>query len=236
MPQKQSAVSSQQPATPRVVVCIASHERSAPLRIVLRCLPPEWHALIVVSTAKDAADVHAIGRANTTVHEFPNDIVGAKWQHAVDRARALEPDLLAITGSDDCLIADTAQLVKTMHGHDMLALNSFHIFDGKQHYKCGYRSMVVPIGGGRFYSRALLDKMRWRLFDTTKNRGLDDFGYWNAQRNGARILIADDHAGLRVVGLKGPWPMYNSMAKLQAARNIIMQPLPGLKCFGDYTF
>jgi hypothetical protein len=70
----------------KVAVVIASHERNQALAIVLRCLPPDWHATLVVSHAAEREELLAIGRPHTYIHLFPNNPVGAKWQHAVDCA------------------------------------------------------------------------------------------------------------------------------------------------------
>lgn len=219
----------------KIAICIASHERTLPLNIVLRCLPAEWHAVVVVSTPRDAAAVMA--RPNTHVHLFPNEPLGAKWQHAVDKARALQPDVLGITGSDDVLLTSTEAIATAMERYDFIGLNSFHIYDGKEHHKCGYRTPVIPLGGGRFYGRALLERMRWQLFDPARGRKLDDQGFANARRAGARVYWEDDLPGLTLMALKGPWKQMNPMAKLRAHdHKLYLIPKPHLKRMGDYQF
>lgn len=216
-----------------MVVCIASHQRTLPLGIVLKNLPEHWEKVVVVS---EPDDVKALAASRSKleargsrlhVHTFPNNPLGAKWQHAVDKARDLDPDLLVITGSDDVLIADEAKLLQALDGYDMAGPRSFLAFDGKQHYQCRYRKHVdMPIGGGRVYRRSLLDKMRWKLFDTGRDRWLDEQGYYGAMRHGARVLCEDVIPGLQVVALKGEWPQKNPLAKYIRGRNLDVIPLP----------
>ena len=136
-----------------VVVCIASHHRSGPLNIVLRCLPEDWHAVVVVT---DKADVDAIiPRERTHVFTHPNEPLGAKWQRTIDEARKLDPDYLIITGSDDVLLGDTTALTETMRGMDLLVFTAWTIFDGSKHWKAKYNALrsthKPPIGGGRIW-------------------------------------------------------------------------------------
>lgn len=208
-----------------IVVAIASHEREAPLCTVLRVMPKDWHTVIVLTTGEDPAPY--LKRPNTHVFHYANSPLGAKWQHAVNKARELGPDLLIVDGSDDALIGDTKKLVATMSDCDMLGFMGFEAFDGTHHYWLRYRPHItMPIGGGRVYTRALLDRMRWRLFDTSLEKWLDERGYANARRAGdgkggaARIKLVDRAPGLQVVALKGDWPQKNSMAKYLRGRNI----------------
>lgn len=218
----------------KIVVAIASHDREKPLSLVLRCMPAAWHAVLVLTTGEDPAPY--LKRPNTHVYHHANSPLGAKWQHAVNMARTHAPDLLIIDGSDDVLLGNTAKLVATMEDTDMLGFMGFEAFDGANHYWLRYKPHVkMPIGGGRVYTRALLDRMRWRLFDVHREKWLDEYGYANARRVGdgkggpARIKLVDRAPGLQVVALKGDWPQKNSMAKYLRGKNIDVTPLDGVK-------
>ena len=222
----------------KVVVCIASHHRGGPLNIVLRCLPEDWHAVVVVT---DKADVDAIiPRERTHVFTHPNEPLGAKWQRTIDEARKLEPDYLIITGSDDVLLGDTTALAETMRGMDMLVFTAWTIFDGSKHWKAKYNALrsthKPPIGGGRVYSRALLDRMRWQLFDTVKRIHMDDYGWQNALRCGAKILRGDTHEGIDIIALKGPWQQLNSFQRLKTAKHITITPDTNVRDCSRYQF
>lgn len=205
----------------KVAVAIASHERIVPLQVVLRCLPAHWHAVVVLTDGEDPA--HYTGRANTHVFHHPNQPLGAKWQHAVDQARALDPDLLIITGSDDVLVVDEAILQQQMSTVEMLGLRGWYVYENGIHYRCVYAPhIMMPIGGGRVYTKALLNRMRWRLFNPTLNRHLDEQGYHNALRAGGNIAQVEFHEALTVVAIKGPWQQMNPLAKYQRSRNVIV--------------
>jgi hypothetical protein len=203
----------------KTVVCIASHERHQPLSIVLAALPAHWHAVVVLSLHEDPEPL--LQRPNTHVYLFPNDPLGAKWQHAVDMGMCLQPDLLLITGSDDVLEVDPVLLEASMQHYDMAGLRSFTAYDGTQYYRCAYKAHVrMPIGGGRVYRGDLLKRMRGQLFDRSKNKHLDEFGWHNAVRHGARTLVADEIPGLAVIAMKGPWPCKNPMDKYLRGKNL----------------
>lgn len=220
-----------------MVVCIASHHRRETLNIVLRCLPEDWIPVVVVTDPKDA---EAIDHPCAHVFIHPNEPLGAKWQRAVDEARKLNPDLLIITGSDDVLLGDTESLAKSIEGRDMLVFTAWTIFDGRTHYEAKYNALrsahKPPIGGGRVYSRALLDRMRWQLFDTRKRIHMDDYGWQNALRCGAKVHASPTHEGIDIVSLKGPWSMLNSFERLKGAKHITITPLPNVRHRGDYQF
>lgn len=222
----------------KVVVCIASHHRSGPLNIVLRCLPEDWHAVVVVT---DQADVDAIlPRERTDVFTHPNEPLGAKWQRTIDEARKLDPDYLVITGSDDVLLGDTNSLTETMRGMDLLVFTAWTIFDGSKHWKAKYNALrsphKPPIGGGRVYSRALLDRMRWQLFDTVKRIHMDDYGWQNALRCGANIIKGDAHEGIDIISMKGPWQQLNSFQRLKTAKHITITPDTHVRDSSRYQF
>lgn len=219
---------------PKVVVCIATHQRQMQTNLVLRNLPADWHAVVVCTTAADVAAV--IDRPNTHVYSFANDPLGAKWQHAIDRARELDPDIVMVTGSDDVVLGSTPALQEALEGHDMLALNGWYIFDGKRHFFAKYLGEHVPIGGGRTYTRALLEKMRWHVFDGLAPKRLDNAGWWHALRHGARVRHADKVPGLYIVALKGPWKQFNSLSKLRGAKHIDITPIKKVPFVGAYQF
>lgn len=221
----------------KVSVAIASHERNVALRIVLRCLPPEWHATLVVSHEHERQELLDLGRPNTYVHLFPNHPVGAKWQHAVDCARKGDPDLLILTGSDDVLVADTAALYLMAQRYELIGTRTWYVYDGSAHFRLNYLAHVHGLlGAGRVFTRALLDRMGWQLFNTQRDVPVDKVAQMNAEQAGAIIAPAIPGSHLRVVSLKGPWPMYNPLEKLIAKGNVAVVPVPGMAPLADYAF
>jgi hypothetical protein len=78
--------------------------------------------------------------------------------------------------------------------------------------------------------------MGWQLFDTARDVPVDKTAMANAERAGALIAPAIPGAHLRVVSLKGNWPMYNPMGKLAAKGNVCIVPRPDMERIADYAF
>lgn len=203
----------------KVCVAIASHQREVSLKVVLRCLPAHWHAVVVLTDGEDGSAY--LQRPNTHVYHHPNEPLGAKWQCAVDHARALDPDLLIITGSDDVLVVNEDLLYDQMQRVEFLGLRGFYVYERGIHYKCVYNPHVMmPIGGGRVYTKRLLDRMRWRVFDKERNRHLDEAGWVQALRVGGGTLQVDFHPAITVVAIKGGWSCMNPLHKYIRSRNL----------------
>lgn len=219
----------------KIAVCIAAHERMVPLAIVLKHLPTHWHAVVVLSDHENGE--HLKQRPNTHVFNHANQPLGQKWQYAVDRARELAPDLVIIEGSDDVFLVKEAQLLQVMATHDYAGPRSFLAYDGSAHWRMTYKEHVpMPIGSGRVYRRDLLERMRWRLFDTTREKLLDDLGHRNAMRHGANLLCVDRLPGLEVVAMKGPWPCKNPLDKYLRGKNLNITEVPHVRHRISYQF
>lgn len=219
----------------KVAVITASHERMVPLGIVHAHLPPEWHAVVVLSPGEDGTAL--LERPHTHVFHYANQPLGLKWQHAVDRARDLRPDVLVIAGSDDVLLVKPAAFEDTMTRYDMAGPRSFLAYNGKRHYAFAYKAHVaMPIGSGRMYRADLLDRFGWRLFDTGRDNMLDDMGYRNAMDHSARHLVQNNIPGLQVVALKGPWDCKNPLEKYLRGKNLTVDHNPHVRHRVTYQF
>ena len=201
---------------PRIVCCIAAHQRARPLQTVLRLLPKDWHVVLVLSEGEDAWPY--AHRKRTHVHHAPNRPLGRKWQRAVLEGMLLRPDYLVILGSDDVLRTTTKRVLELMHGHDALGVRGLMAYDGTDHYWCVYKPAVtLPIGTARVYRASLLNRMRWSLFDKSLNAGLDNHGWERSKNAKARWCIADRFDGFEVISLKGPWAALNPLKKYLTA-------------------
>lgn len=202
--------------------------------MVLASIPSHWSIVVAYTDPDDRALIDAW--PNVYPVQVANNPLGAKWQAAVDYAHHIEHDWLCITGSDDVIEVDEEALAATLEGCDMAGLWSWNIYDGKHTYLATYTHRRQPLGAGRFYSRRILVKMRYHLFDVTREKHLDDTGYRNALRCGAVCRLETELAGLKVVSLKGLWEQINPMSKIMGSRNVKLEPVEDVRDRSDYGF
>lgn len=151
------------------------------------------------------------------VVRFPNNPLGQKWQRGVNKAREIGADPVIICGSDDILGKDFVWNVTNLvdQGYHFVGLFQWFVWNKGYLYKFDYNAKI-PLGGGRAYSKELLNALNWRIFDVGKNKHLDDAGYHSAVRSGFLNLLVEDceSFGLNIVAVKGSWPVMNEFATM----------------------
>ena len=156
---------------------------------------------------------------------FPNEPLGAKWQFAVSEARKLNPDLLLTCGSDDILnpnyLVNAYKIL--LSGFDFVGVSQWFMEDKKKNdlWKAWYiETKQFPVGSGRLYTKKLLDKLNWQIFDVKASRRLDDKGYHHA--SGFRRYVSEDvdKDGLEITAIKGDWSQLNPLSKFFGVKNI----------------
>ncbi len=157
-----------------------------------------------------------------------NDPLGRKWQSCVAMAcETFEFALLGIVGSDD--IASHRMIDHVVRSHTRAVGTGFapdlhctlewiiHLTQ-REHplspniFRCHYTtaSAFQPLGAGRFYSRAFLDRCKRRIFDSRLSRLLDDRGFEEIRRRSGRVTYhAIEDAPL--VSVKGDWDQMNGI-------------------------
>ena len=141
----------------------------------------------------------------------PNKPLGLKWQTGVNEAKKLNAKPLIICGSDDqlgsCFVKNACYLINK---YEFIGLKRFYVLHKKKTYTIDYKP-AMPIGGGRIYSKKLLDKIKWKVFNPGKNKHLDDDGWKAAIQNTDRLLLVSNikQQGLELTAIKGSWSMMN---------------------------
>lgn len=167
--------------------------------------------VLVVSTERDMNDLKEFNPV-----QFPNEPLGAKWQHVVDIAKTKNPDLLVTCGSDDILgkdyIKNAYQFI--LKGFEMVGVSAWLMEETrtKRTWRAHYKHVPdFPVGSGRVFTKALLNRIGWKLFDATAERRLDD----QAMNNKIKKYISTDieKDGLIVTAIKGDWDMLNGLNK-----------------------
>lgn len=143
-----------------------------------------------------------------------NNPLGIKWQSLVLAAHQHCPSCLIITGSDDILgkgfIEQAQKYIEK--GYDFVGMKRWYVHDvkNKKVHLLDYRANL-PLGGGRVYSREFLDSIDWKLFEP-KDKHLDDFGWKQVKDHAKKIIIDNDN--LKILSVKGDWPVMNPVEKM----------------------
>lgn len=181
----------------------------------------------VVCVVTHVNDYAAVSKLTKYVYTFPNRPLGAKWQHGIDMAKGLDPNLVLIAGSDDFHAPHFLENAKKIlqRGYDFVGISEWYMHDVDKgaYYKAGYvNHPEFPVGSGRLYTRHALNAISWQAFDSEANRRLDDRGYLWLQRKNARIYVSNDTDadGLQVMAVKGDWEQLNPIDRFFAAPSI----------------
>lgn len=167
--------------------------------------------MLVVSLLSEVKYFQSLNLPQLHIQICENKPLGLKWQAGVVKARWLNANPLIICGSDDQLGKDfISNACRLIEKYEFIGLKRFYVQQKRKTYTVDYKP-VMPIGGGRIYSGSLLDKIKWKIFNTGKNRHLDDDGWKAALNNTDRLLLVSDikKQGLELTAIKGSWSMMN---------------------------
>ncbi len=203
------------------VILIAVYGRMRLVEINLRLLSEQNCQIVcVASLDEDFKALRKMAIPNLQIIPAPNNPLGAKWQSGVDQCRILDADPLIILGSDDFLdqtfIKNACRISKYM---DFVCFDRFFIHspnDGKN-YSLRYKNKF-PLGSGRVYSKKYLNEKHWIMFDSERNRLLDDFA-WDNTKFGDKILFNPE--GMNLLAVKGQWEVLNPLDKILQSESII---------------
>jgi|SRR6185369_1337819 len=209
----------------RVCVLIATHERIEITTITLQALQQQsiLPKVVLVVSKQDEFDYYTRKFPLINVIVSPNKPLGSKWQAGVDFARKLDISALVIQGSDDILCKSFIKGVEnTKDLVDFHGLKEWWIYDPatKELHLFEYTPKDFPLGGGRYYTKELLDKINWKIFDTTRNSCLDDLGWHSAKGLGQWSISNECHkTDLQILAIKGNWPVMNPLEQTKKHPN-----------------
>jgi hypothetical protein len=195
-------------------VVIATHQRVELTNSLIKRLLADNENIQIVLVVSELNEFHTFRSSiepRLHVLKFTNYPLGAKWQHGVNHARKLGANPLIILGSDDKMNKDFIPnaLKYLEEGYHFIGLKRYWVEHQNNKYLVDYKP-VMPIGGGRVYSAKFLDLIQWKLFEA-KDRQLDDFGWKQVVKTGARAIMVRDiqKAKLEITAIKGDWKMMN---------------------------
>lgn len=206
------------------VVVMAVWGRMRLVEINLRLLSTQNCEIIVVASIQEDFDaLRAMNIPHLQIVPAPNNPLGRKWQIGVDQARILGANPLIICGSDDFLSQDFIEKASNLAKfHDFIFFDNWFIHTPKDEksYFLRYNMMKFskpPLGSGRIFSLNFLEKRHWQLFDTGKDRLLDDFA-WHNTRHEDKILL--NPPGMHILAVKGEWEQLNPLERILSAESI----------------
>jgi hypothetical protein len=210
------------------VVVMAMYGRRKLVETNLRLLSEQNCTVVVAASIYDDFNfLRELRIPNLQIIPTSNKPLGRKWQEGVDSCRILDANPLIILGSDDFLsqnfVKKACELAKEF---DFVFFDKWFILDqqsGKQ-YSLRYNMMKhgkPPLGSGRIFSKAFLERHHWQLFDTSLNIKLDDFIYDNILSDD-KILLNPD--GMNILAVKGNHETMNPLNKILSNQTIDWTP------------
>ena len=214
------------------VVVIATHHREEitcrNIDLLLKqSVVPQIVLVCSEMTEEDLFNGYYDGVPEVNVIYAPNKPLGKKWQSGVDKAKQLGYAPVIIIGSDDLFGKDFIQNICNLNTHfDFVGLNQWFIHDepNGRLFKMEYAKKDFPLGGGKIFSKRLLEKMNYKLFDVTRDRLLDDDSWKQVQVSGLRHIIINDCEGfgLNIVSVKGNWQTMNTAEAILKSKSCVV--------------
>lgn len=204
-------------------VLIATHQRLSITKENVKSILSCGVGVVLVVSDADEFKVFKQLFPDISIIHHANYPLGLKWQAGVEAARALRADPLIINGSDDLLCQEYFTRVSELlnEGHHFIGLKSWYVYDddkSKNLYKFDYLA-PIPLGGGRAYSRELLEKINYKVFDVRKEKHLDDLGFYNVQRTGLKTILLQEPL---ILSVKGNWRVMNPLNAMFGSKNAIL--------------
>jgi hypothetical protein len=200
-------------------VLIATHNRVEITKKNIGCIHACGAKVILVVTDESEAETFRQHGDVVEIVMHGNLPLGSKWQAGVLKAKEVKADPLIINGSDDILHPLFFERVKESiaEGFHFFALRSWYLYDLCNMYRLDYLPNL-PLGGGRAYTRELLEVINYSLFDKSRDRQLDDLGWGNALNSNLPMKIIKDEP--LILSIKGNWNTMNPTYKLLGSHNV----------------
>jgi len=170
----------------RVALCTCvwqRHDVTAVFWRAYRHLREWWadHEIIPVVAVSDDPIHRELAPSETVFCEVRNKPLGRKFNATLAAARAIEADVVCITGSDDVTCERVARAFEA-HIADAtpyVGLRDLYFHEtqtGRTGYWPGYHQphrVGEPAGSHRLIRREILDKLGWHLWEDERHRGMD---------------------------------------------------------------
>ena len=140
--------------------------------------------------------------------ECENFPVSKKHNTGLEKAKELNAKGVILMGSDDIVSDSYFEFIEQFNEQtsELIGLKDLYFYSTKTkklgHWK-GYTDKSTTVGAGRYFSRAILEKMNWQLWSENRNRGLDTDCLRKLNKKGIteRIYSMED-SGVFLVDIK----------------------------------
>jgi len=194
---------------------IATHKRvEITENLVKKLFAEQGDIEIVLAVSLKTEYIHFKNLNNPKLHIIlvDNQPLGFKWHKGVKYCQRLNANPLIILGSDDHLSPNFVKNALNILSHKVyfIGFNQYQVLHNKKKYTIDYKPQI-PIGGGRVYSKRLLDIVDWNIFKINYMKHLDDFGFKQVIASGLNYMIVRDikKVDMWVTAIKGSWSMLN---------------------------
>lgn len=120
-----------------------------------------------------------------------NNPLSNKFNYALGLLRNVDFDYAMILGSDNFISDNFIDVITPHLTHDYIVFNDIHFYDtltSRVAYMKYENTSIAPIGAGSLFSKKLLDKMNYTLWDEDLNYELDTNRHKNLRSVGCKTL------------------------------------------------
>jgi hypothetical protein len=203
------------------VVVIATHQRKEITTKNIELLKQQSFVPRIVIVCSLHTEFEYYKTLGVSVILEANNPLGRKWQCGVHVAHNMNANPLIILGSDDILKKDFIKnaLLKLNQGYEFIGYSAWYTYNKKHLYKSTYvnRNEGNPIGSGKVYSKEILSRIRYKVFDTGADRRLDDQGTRLIKNEWAKTIVLTDPD---ILAVKGNWGEMNTLDAYLKSPNI----------------
>ncbi len=181
-------------------VIIATHDRLKITTVNIKQLISQGVAVILVVTDSNESDYY--NQFDVHLVQHSNNPLGAKWQAGIDYAVKLNYTHYVITGSDDLLSLGFFDRYCT--DIPFTGFKRWYIWHKDKLHLLNYKPLQ-PLGGGRVYTRWAIERLNYQVWNTSKDRFLDDYAFNTSN------WAWDIHREPEILAVKGDWPVMNKV-------------------------
>jgi hypothetical protein len=154
------------------------------------------------------------------IKNFP---CGLKWQYGVYLSRFFINKGIIILGSDDLLSLNYVKVMKQYldEGYDLIGKREWYLIDNDDTniYQLNYTDKFIKnrdmsLGAGRVYSKRILDRCNYMIFDFLRNNCLDEYGCIVVNQLEGKV-DNDNKDDIHILSIKGNWKQINTFDKMK---------------------